>query len=267
MRSFLAPLMLLCLLAGTAPADAGNVLLPSANGPQPNLGLAPAPQPIAPVAPSTQDQQANPPAPAQKPDATAIQVPQTKPAPAVSAAIMSPPAFLPFTPIPPVASKTRKGFSLPTKVINSPDMSILQNTSNMGLPKSVALDLDPKSSWGQSDITAVSEKFGISPARVTSVCSLSLGGLMNTDKGMRGFSSGGTPAHSDIGYDGTIKTLNIRVTALCPAGQLPPDSGFVTQIGNQYSIPIGSVSCQPPAASMRQIVVSYSDGKGQCAYR
>lgn len=233
---------------------AGDVLLPSDNGSNtstlPNLGLVPTPDTSAaktvPAAPDTNQ--------AQKPESLLpsllpAQTPRQTPMPPATAANLA---------VMMAASKP----STPTKVVQMPPPSPPDTT----LPNSVGIDIS-NYVWGPSDVAAIKTRLGIPPDQVTAHCHLGLDGSVLSDKGYYPFDTGFSP-HAELKYDGQLKEIAVRAEALCDLVPLPPNSGYVIQMGDKYAVMLRQIDCPPPPLSPQHIVFQYAgSGKGQCLYQ
>lgn len=136
------------------------------------------------------------------------------------------------------------------------------------LPYSLAVIIGEKSIFGDQDLKTISNKLGLKRDQVSSACTLSPRGIVQTDKGAYILAGDGSP-HSSTRYDGTIKNYIMSAQASCAAsiGSLPPGSGFITQIGDQYIVPLQQIHCPVPNRQVTSLTVTYDgSNKSQCAY-
>ena len=232
-----------------APVSASEVLLPPSNGPSPNLGLAPvAPPPAAPAVTDT---------------------PKTQPAPAVAPS----PAItgdLMYTPIPESQGPSNKSAGLPTTVIHVPDFNKMMAGTQNGqkFSHSLSIDLSDKSVWGPGDTASVGDTLGIPQNQVAANCHMGVSGVMITDKTPMPFSTSGA-LHGSINYNGNVRNIILKVEAQCHAASLPPDKGYIQQMGDYYIVPLGVVPCTPEqTGAPQQLTVIYAgNSNGQCQFR
>jgi len=282
----IAVLSVMLVLSGARDVQAsGDVLLPSdSKDSAPNLGLVPSER--APAAtdsnPSSGSDAGN------TKDATTQDTGTS--AKSILPSVDS--AALPFTPVPAQPALANGAFSgMPTTVISEPDTSLMAAPqqppapppnlspqeakiyaaamSNLKTPYSLAVGFATTSVWGPGDIAEVNNHLGIDRASVTSLCRLSLGGMLLTSKQPYAFESGLSP-HANVSYDGTITNATIHIQALCNKVPLPPNKGIVIQIGDKYTVPLGSVTCPPPPYTnvLKQLIILYAgNGGGECKYQ
>jgi hypothetical protein len=256
-----------CLISTALPAYAGgNVLLPSASSGGSNssgsgggvsnatLGLGgttvstPAPMPEMPAPPAQTS------APAQTP------IPQT--------AAKMPTAADIITPLDPNGAKNLPAGAIPTYIIHQQDMSQALTQANAGLPYALTIALSNRSVFGAKDVQEISTKLGLSRDQIASACAMSVQGIVQTSKGSYIFDSG-TSSQANIHYDGTISSYLMSARASCAvASKLPPGSGFLTEVGGRYIIPLQPIDCVSPNRQSPGLIVTYDgSGKSQCSYQ
>jgi hypothetical protein len=247
---------------------AGDVLLPSDSN-APNMGLSPTVE--------------------KKPD-TAKQEPPAEPSEAPPTALPSLSSEpLSYTPIPKTPAVDTSG-GLSTTVLKQPDLSTMTipdmppaAAANMspenakiyeaaveGLktPYAVNVAFADKSAWGTDDVVKVTTTLGIAKDKVQSLCHLSLGGLVTTDKRPYVFEMGMQP-QTTVKYNGAITGANIHVSALCALVSLPPNKGMIVQMGEKYVVSLGVATCAQPAgmAAKRLLVLYKGGGTGECQFQ
>jgi hypothetical protein len=271
-------MLLLIVPCGGIYASDGVLLPPDSKSGAPNLGLVPsepAPAPAAVDSPHTdisKESNAN-----DQPSAKSI-LPSIEP------------ARLPYTPVPAQVAPANGEFAMPTTVVREPDMSTMpppqpltipanlspeeakvfaEAANNLKTPYTLSVGFAANSVWGLGDIDEVSNHLGIDKSKVTSLCRMSLGGILLTNKRPYAFETGLAPRAS-VNYDGTITNTTIHVQALCGTVPLPPNKGIVIQIGDKYAVALGGVTCPPPpyTNALKQLIVLYNgNGAGECKYQ
>jgi len=265
-----ACIFLLTLMATPQIAHAaGNVLLPStSNGSDstaPNLGISPTSSPptatnppsVAPVV----TPQAAPPAPIASPNSSAL--PQTSVPPAVnepSDIVTSPVSVADRAKLPPG--------TMPTMVVHQADTSDLTAEATKDLPYGLTIRMSGQSIFGANDVQQITQKLGLGHDQVASSCILTVRGLLQTDKGTYIIDGGASPQVA-LRYDGVIKNYLMSGNALCAADpNLPQGSGFLTEIGGRYSLPLQMINCPAPNRQASQLMITYDGGKSaQCVYQ
>jgi hypothetical protein len=249
------PATAILLLTANVALAAGNVLLPPDNSGL-NLGLAP--------------QQTDTPAPA----ADTVKTPDVSTSSSKGGTLPNLSSTsgtdLPYSPPlqqqAPMTTGATNGIA--TTVIQMPQM---QNPSNFpGMPKAaynLGIDMAEKSVWGANDISNVASHFGIPANQVPKLCVLDLSGYMTSSKSAYTFSTG-MSGHDSLGYDGVIQNVTVTPQALCSISHLPPNSGYVMQLGDKYVAPLGMITCGAPTGQPSRVAILYSgNGNGQCIYR
>jgi len=239
---------------------AGNVLLPDddTSHAMPGLGLGPT------AKPSPEKPAATPPSESTAPKNTNSE----NILPAVNPARVSTP--LPQTPArpPPPPTNTATQFRLPTRVIEMPLPESIINSSDSDWPNNLTLKIADKYVWGTFDTSTINSNLGIAPAQIPARCHLSASGIATGDEGYFAFDTGIAHSETPIRYAGAIKNITLQPRAVCDRIALPPNSGYVFQIGDKYTVSLGQVSCPPPPEKAKDLIFSYAgDGKGQCSYR
>lgn len=265
-------LLLAATLAPQALYAAGNVLLPSASSSSdgstaslPNLGLSASTPSTDTAAPTdlpamTVTKPALPPATV-KSTVAPTQTPST--APAEQPTIEIPP-------IAPITDSDVRGLppgTVPTRVIHQPDASAMPAASNAGAPNSLTIGFSPRSYFGARDAAEIGNKLGISRDQISASCYLSVGGVVQTDKGSSVIAAGLSPQVT-VHYAGTIKSYMIGAQAMCVAGNnLPPGSGFIVEIGNRFVVPLQQINCAAPNRQSSTLTLTYNGNNGtQCVY-
>jgi hypothetical protein len=198
----------------------GNVLLPPENSDKSNLPNLG----LGPTEPAPAPPVANKPAEAPQPPAP---VTTTKP---VATSVTKPPA--PYVP--------PRNYSAPK-------------------PYSITITL-AKSSWANSDISAVSSQLGIPKAKVQDECKMAINGMVGSGKGSNSV-TGNTTTSATIAYDGVISNATLTAYAVCDSAPKPATYSYMQRLGSKYGLPIGSAFCSPKISSrtsMRQVVMTRS---------
>ncbi len=253
----------------------GNVLLPSASPNSdsgalslPSLGLSvPTPPPVdsslLPPEPPP------PPKPAPKAQAPVAPTPTAMP-PSQGSAAGAPPTNVQDTIAPFTEDEVKRlpPGTIPTRVLHQPDMSATMAQAGRNLPYSLTIGFSDKSFFGAKDVETINKKLGLSRDQVSSSCYLSVGGLLQTDKGSQMIAPGLSP-QATVRYDGRIKNYLITSQALCLAGNnLPSGSGFLTEIGNRFVIPLQPITCSAPNSQVTGLTITYNgSGTSQCTYQ
>jgi hypothetical protein len=270
MRPALSPIFLFMIgmLFCAEVQAAGDVLLPSDSS-APNLGLSPTVE--------------------KKSDATK-QAPPAVPSEAPSAALPSLSSEpMPYTPIPKTPAVDTSG-GLPTTVLKQPDLSTMavpdtppaapanmtpenakiyeEAIETLKTPYAVNVAFADKSAWGADDVAKVTSMLGIAKDKVQSLCHLSLGGILTTDKRPYVFEMGMQP-QTTVKYNGALTGANLNAKALCALVPLPPNKGMVIQMGEKYVVNLGIATCAPPAgmAAKRLLVLYKGGGTGECQFQ
>jgi hypothetical protein len=156
---------------------------------------------------------------------------------------------------------------IPTQVIQQPDDAAIFAYANKGLPYRMTFAIDSKSMFASSDIQEITGKLGLSRDQIPTSCILTVLGVMQTDKGSYIISGPATP-HVTTNYDGQIQSYMMTATALCTAGHLPPNSGFLSQINGRYRIPLQQIECPVPTQQATELVITYNGtSEARCAYQ
>jgi|GEM_PF-3337456 hypothetical protein len=270
-------LILAAVVAPQALHAAGNVLVPSdssASGSDsatlPNLGLsAPTQSNSAPT--TTQPPIVSP----QTPTSTTSQVqtpaaalPSFAQTPITTGSPQMPAPIAPFTA---EELKSLPPGSLPTRVLQQPDMSaaLAKAQASQNLPYSLAISFSGKSYFGAKDVATITNKLGLSHDQVANSCYLSLRGFAQTDKGGGVMFGGGLSPQVTVRYSGAIKSYMMMAIALCTAGpNLPKGSGFLTEIVDRFAISLQPIKCDPPTRQATSLTITYDGSdKSQCVYQ
>ncbi|MDE1900809.1 MAG: hypothetical protein KGI37_04080 [Alphaproteobacteria bacterium] len=266
---------ILLAVATLAPCPAwawGGVLLPSQNDDNtstlPNLGLggsASSPTPATqapPAAPATSP--AAPPAAAPSAGELSTPVPSTATTTFDLSKIATPSVTSPVSKS--AAAHLAPG-KLPTTIIHEADVSAMLAAQSASLPDSLTISIGGQSFFGAKDVETIHDKLGLSQNQVATSCILTVRGIVQTSKGAA-IINGGNAAQVAVRYDGTIKGYFMSATALCTAGHLPDDAGFLTEIGGRYDITLQAISCPAPTRQTQQLVITY-DGTAtsRCDYQ
>jgi len=256
---------------------AGNVLLPSSNASGSSdsgvsaaaMGLS-APT-AAPAAPQTSAAPPPAAAPASTPASTPVPAPaQTYQTPApLQASVKVPTMDDILSPADPATAKNLPPGTLPTRILHQPDNSQILSQMNGNLPYGITISYSGQSVFGAKDVQEISSKLGLGREQIASGCSLALSGIVQTSKGSYVIDSG-LRGQASVKYDGTIQSYLLAPRAMCaPDGKLPPGSGFITEIGGRYVVPLpNSIDCPVPNRQSTGLVVTYDgSGKSGCVYQ
>jgi len=150
---------------------------------------------------------------------------------------------------------------MPTSVVQMPEQpAFYPKELESRWTKKVHVEFGNKN-WDARDIDAVVAKLGIDKAKVPSQCYVQATGSVVTDEMVNDVNTG-TQLQADVGYSGALRTLTATIIALCKAGDLPPNQGFVMQIGNRYKVDLDAVHCNlPDNAAPKRIVIDRSSNK------
>jgi hypothetical protein len=258
------------LLASLPAFAASDVLLPptSGAGSSPNLGFAPVTPPTE-AAPATIVPAAPPAAPS-APAADSNSAGKTNTTNAASP--FAPADLLPYTPgpqtPPPPMPGGMPGLDTPTTILKVPDIAALQG-SLPHYPRVLNIQFSDKSVWGPGDTGSVNNLLGIPQNQVAAACRMALLGVIQTSKLPALFSTADSPTVTAT-YDGTVSDVMLNVQALCRTNSLPPNKGYIQQMGDFYIAPLNTLPCKPPQGltAPQQLTVLYAgNGAGQCLYR
>jgi hypothetical protein len=217
----------------------GNVLVPSDN------------TPAKPTTPSDQSQSNEPTLPVIDPNYS------TPPTPVTPGG---------FTPAKPGAAASKIPLGS-TKIIRIPAPQALSVPTSEDPTTGVNVDIDQKSVWGKNDLANINRSLGIDKDKAAKICHLSINGSVETSEGLSPFSMNPNVMHTLVRYGGTPSGIILMLQAMCETVPLPPNKGYVTQVGDKYSVFLHRVTCPPPPPKTLNIVFSYAgDGKGECHF-
>jgi len=121
--------------------------------------------------------------------------------------------------------------------------------------------------WGKGDLDNLKRRLGISADDAQEHCHVSINGSIPTDKTMISFQMSPNFTHTVTHVVGTPQSATVSAMAVCDMLPLPPNAGFVTQIGDKYAIYLQQVNCAPPPAGAHTMNFQYEgDGKGSCHF-
>jgi hypothetical protein len=147
-------------------------------------------------------------------------------------------------------------------------MSDVLAQANQNLPYVQTISISGRSIYGANDVTLINKKLGLSSAQISSNCILTVRGVMQTDVSPYIIDGPPTLPQVVVHYDGMIKSYIMTGVAMCTAGQLPPGSGLITEVGNRYSIPLQMIKCPLPTQQASQLTITYNgSGTSQCVYQ
>ncbi|MDR3425116.1 MAG: hypothetical protein P4M13_08640 [Alphaproteobacteria bacterium] len=267
------------LLAPQSLHATGNVLLPSDlsssenSASLPNLGLS--------ASDNTQNSPAVSSLPVPKP-APSDAAPALPPQSAPDAAKAPQTGTLEQTPPPPAPDATQEPVSpadlrkaqdlpkgvMPTIVMHVNDTSDTNAQIFNALPHKLTVSFGPSSYLGARDMQVIGDKLGLDPSGVSSACSLSLFGLLQTNKGSY-ILDAGLGAQAIVHYDGIIKNNMITARAMCALNHAPPQGkGILTEMKDRYIVNLQQIQCASPLRQTSTLTVTY-DGSGRslCVYQ
>lgn len=240
----------LLLTTGMSAYASSDVLLPENNeqlSHQPESSSSPPPPPS--VSTSSLPLSSTP-SVAQTP-ATSVQIPAGLPTSAT-------PYKLPYTPeklapIPrpqniqigtPTVSKNGNGVvvTFPTSIIQIPEPPPLVENPNASKPSHNISIAFTEHTWNDSDIAQVNKVLGLDKDKIPSLCHIHASGSVITDIGSYPVDAG-PASRTDIGYDGALHNIMLGVQALCKAVPLPPNQGFIREMGDKYVVDLGTIFC------------------------
>ena len=293
-----AAVLLSATLAPMVSRASDDVLLPSNSGSgagMPNLGLDAAPpqsvsdkaatssgQPPAKTAqPALDNTAASPDGPATILDnAGSLDESATTPQPVFNQAVGNQTPPEPTVPPPlqpsdivssPVSAQERAKLppgEIPTTIIHQPVATDASDQSGAALPHKLTVTISKRSIFGATDVQKIGAKLGLRRRDIFSSCILAAQGVMQTDKGTYLLVGQASP-QAEVNYDGMIRNYMMTGVALCAAkAPLPPGSGFLTEIGDRFSIPLQAIHCPPPDRQVTGLTITY-DGSdtSQCDYQ
>jgi len=177
-------------------------------------------------------------------------------------------AAINYTPLPsptaavPVAAPT---FSNPTHVVTQPPANLESSATDNYFRNSLKINVAEKNVWGPTDLMSIQNALGISPSDAPKHCHLSIDGtIQSDDNGLYSFDTG-LFGQAIAHYDGNAGSTRIRIRALCDMLPLPPNSGYVTQVGDKYSVFLYQTSCTPRAGTQNLIVQYNGNGSAKCS--
>ena len=143
------------------------------------------------------------------------------------------------------------------------DPTLPYNLIHPTLPYNLNVVIGDKMVWSSNDMNTVNQHLGIAVDKVPGLCSLSLNGLVMSDKGIYVFDTGNAPTTA-VPYDGHVKNLAVSARALCNIVPLGPNLGFITRVGGdddqkaRYVVALESVVCPLLTTSPQQLTANFT---------
>ncbi len=133
-------------------------------------------------------------------------------------------------------------------------------------PNALTITMNPGSFFGEADIAEIRRALGLDAGDISSSCTLSANGKLQTSMGEREIYGGLSPQLA-LRYEGQATGISLTARALCRAeGNLPEGGDPVTMIDDRFVVSLQSFSCPPPPTATAVLSVTYEGGMARCGY-